>query len=183
MKTYVLIYEDFAHFEVILASYLLKTKGEIITVGINKDVVISTEGYKIVPDIIIDNVVINDVDVLIIPGGDPNKLYEYDGVYKLISKIYEKNKIIGAVCVGPIHLAKASVLNGKKYTTSLDVSEYNEFDSSKYVDENVVVDGNIITAKASGYVDFAIEMGKVMDIYEDENDLMETIQFFKYFKS
>ncbi|MCP3808686.1 hypothetical protein NLX78_15725 [Paenibacillus sp. Lou8.1] len=41
---------------------------------------------------------------------------------------------------------------------------------------------NIITAKPNKYVDFAIEIGKVVDIYTDDEDLKETIDFFKLFK-
>jgi hypothetical protein len=48
---------------------------------------------------------------------------------------------------------------------------------------NVIRDGNILTAKPNGYVDFALELGRMMDIYQDEADLQETIDFFKYFKS
>ena len=183
MKTFVVIYDTFAHFEVILASYLLKTKGEIITVGINEDMVTSWEGYKIIPDTTIDKVVLDEVDVFIVPGGDPSKLFECSDFYTLINELSKNNKVIGGICSGTIHLAKANVLNGRKYTTSLDVNEYKEFCSSGYIDKNVVVEDNIITAKATGYVDFAIEIGKMMDIYEDENDLKETIKFFKEFKS
>lgn len=46
----------------------------------------------------------------------------------------------------------------------------------------MTIEGNLITAKANKYVDFAIELGKVMDIYRDKEDLEETIQYFKLFK-
>lgn len=51
------------------------------------------------------------------------------------------------------------------------------------MNEGVVVDGHIITAKASAYVDFGIEIGKVMNIYSGAEDLEETIQVFKYFNA
>lgn len=182
MKTYVLVYEGFAHFEVILATYFLKFKGEIITVGLNKDEIISLEGFKIIPHITLEEVNLSDVDVFILPGGEPNKLYDNTYLYDILSNLNEKNIVMAAICAGPIHFAKAGILKGKKYTTSLDVKEHNVFDSSKYIHQNIVVDGNIITAKPTGYVDFAIEIGKVMDIYDGEADLVETMNFFKYFK-
>ncbi|MNI95193.1 hypothetical protein D3C73_1534270 [compost metagenome] len=52
-----------------------------------------------------------------------------------------------------------------------------------YMNTNVVVDGHIITAKANAYVDFGIEIGKVMNIYSSTEDLEETIEVFKYFKA
>ncbi|WP_175406469.1 hypothetical protein [Bacillus sp. FJAT-27264] len=46
-----------------------------------------------------------------------------------------------------------------------------------------MVDRNIVTALPNGYVDFALELGKLMNIYKDKADYQETIEFFKYFKS
>ncbi len=40
----------------------------------------------------------------------------------------------------------------------------------------------IITARANRYVDFAIEVAKELELFEDEQDLRETIDFWKYFK-
>ena len=44
---------------------------------------------------------------------------------------------------------------------------------------DVVVTENIITARPNGYVDFAIEVAKKMDLFEDEDDLKETIAFWR----
>jgi transcriptional regulator GlxA family with amidase domain len=182
MKTYVIIYEGFAHFEVILASYFLRTQGEIVTVGIDKKPVVSGEGYTIVPDITLDMVDKDEVDALIIPGGEPEEISHVASLYDLIRHVNSQKKVIGGICSGVYHLAKAGILEDKAYTTSLDIDEFNEFDASCFKDQNFVVDGNILTAKANGYVDFGIEIGRMMDIYENEDDLKETIDFFKYFK-
>lgn len=182
MKTYVVIYEGFAHFEVMLASYFLKTQGEVITVGITKESIVSCEGYRIIPDLTIEALDIDDIDVLIVPGGDPDEINHSVKFYDVLRNANEKKKTIGGICSGVYHLAKAHILEDKKYTTTIDISEFDEFNKSNFMDENYVVDGNVITAKANGYVDFGIELGRMMDIYEDENDLKETIEFFKYFK-
>jgi putative intracellular protease/amidase len=73
MKTYILIYEGFVQFEVIFASYFQKTKGEIITIGFSNDNVSSFEGFITSPHLTIDEIDINDVDIFIIPGGNPEK--------------------------------------------------------------------------------------------------------------
>jgi len=182
MKTYIVVYEGFVQFEVILASYFLKTQGEIITVGINEEPIMSCEGYKIVPDVTIEEVKADDLDVLLIPGGDPDEISHSDQLYKLLNDANDKGKAIGGICSGVYHLAKAGILKGKDYTTTLDINTLSQVEASKFKDKNHVVDGNIITAKASGYVDFGIELGKMMAIYEDEDDLKETIEFFKFFK-
>ena len=43
-------------------------------------------------------------------------------------------------------------------------------------------DGHVITARANAYVDFAIETAKELELFEDEADLQETIDFWKYHK-
>lgn len=54
--------------------------------------------------------------------------------------------------------------------------------STHSTDEDFVNDKNIITARANAYVDFAIEVAKKLELFADENDLQETIDFWKYFK-
>lgn len=182
MKSYVLVYEGFVQFEVILASYLLKHAGDIITVGVSIDPVVSAESFKVIPDITIDEVNVDEVDAFIVPGGIPDTLFDCAEFYTLLEKLNAKGKVIGAICSAPLHLAKANVLQGKKYTTTITPADFTEFNTANFVNENVVIDGNIITAKANGYVDFGIEIGKMVGIYEDEADYQETIDYFKHFK-
>lgn len=181
MKTYILIYQEFAQFEVILTSYFMKTKGEIITVGLDDNKVTSHEGFITEPHITLEEVNSDEVDLFVIPGGDPDRIINNGVLIKLIKEINDKGKIVAAICAAPLTLAKAGILKDKKFTTTLPIEEFKEFGKRLFVDENVVIDQNIITAKASGYVDFAIELGKIMDIYEDDNDLEETVRYFKYF--
>lgn len=182
MKSYILVYEGFVQFEIVLASYLLKHAGDIVTVGVSKDPVVSAESFKVIPDITIDEVDIDEVDAFIVPGVYPDTLSDHPEFYTLLEKLNAKGKVIGAICSAPRHLAKANVLKNKKYTTTINPRDFAEFDVDNFVNQNVVVDGNIITAKANGYVDFGIELGKMLDIYEDEADYQETIDYFKLFK-
>lgn len=182
MKTYIIIFPGFVQFEVTLASYLLHTKGDIITVGFDKEPVVSYEGFRVIPDIELNEMITDEVDCLIIPGGKIEDLFNGSDFYNKIYELNSRKKIIGGICSGVYHIAKSGVLNGKGYTTTLNVSEYREFDAAVYRDQLCVIDENIVTAKANGYVDFGIELGKVMNIYEDEHDLIETIEFFREFK-
>jgi hypothetical protein len=44
------------------------------------------------------------------------------------------------------------------------------------------VDGNIVAAKENGYMDFELELGKVMNVFEDDKDYEETVSYFREFK-
>ncbi|WP_105616342.1 DJ-1/PfpI family protein [Vallitalea okinawensis] len=182
MNTYILIYEGFANFEVVIASLLLKSKGDIITIAVDDNPITSCEGFKYVPHKLVKDIDINDVGVLLIPGGDPNELYDKKEVYDLVRRANNEKAIIGAICAGPVHLAKAGIIQDVKYTVSKDERSLKYFNKDNYEGSNVVVDGNIVTAKPTGYVDFGIELGKLISIYDNEEDLKGTINFFKYFK-
>lgn len=182
MKTYVLIYEGFVQFEVVLANYFMKTVGEIITVGLDNQPVTSQEGFITIPHITLKEVNIDNVDLFIIPGGDPKSFENNTDLSTVLQELHAKHVKIGGICSGTLALANSGLLKELKYTTPLPISEFNIFDPKYFLDQNVVVSDNIITAKANGYVDFGLEIGKMMSIYKDEADFEETVQFFKYFK-
>lgn len=181
MKTYILIYEGFAQFEVVLASYFLGTKTDIVTVGIDEKTVASSEGFLTTPHITLSQIDIDEIKTFIIPGGDPEKLNS-DKLLDLIKSLSSKNKVIGAICAGTLQLAKAGVLNGKKYTTVFNIEENTEFPRDSFNNENIVIDGNIITAKGNAYVDFALKIAEINDIFENEEDYQETVNYFKKFR-
>lgn len=181
MKTFVLIYEGFVQFEIVLACYLMKIKGDIITLGLEQKLVSSIEGFQTLPNCTIETFRADEADLFLIPGGDPNILFKNKNLYQILNMLNDKSKVIAAICSGPLHLAAAGILKNKKYTTTLPLDDFKDFDKEFFIDTNVVTDNNIITAKASGYVDFAIEIGKKLNIYDDQEDLDETIRYFKYF--
>ena len=51
--------------------------------------------------------------------------------------------------------------------------------STHYSELDVVISEKVITSRANGYIDFAIEAAKKMDIFKDEEDIRETISFWK----
>ena len=51
--------------------------------------------------------------------------------------------------------------------------------STHSTNEDLVSDKNVITARANAYVDFAIEAAKKLDLFVSEEDLQETIDFWK----
>lgn len=183
MKTFVLTYDGFVQFEVVLTCLFMKRKGEIVTVSLDGEQVVSFEGFKIQPHKSLKEIDVEEVDLFVIPGGNAKTIYNNSQLNEILSNLNEKKKIIAAICAGPVHLGKAGILNGKKFVTE-DFNDFKgDFEGGTFVNQNVVIDDNIITAKPNGYVDFAIEIGKVMKIYNDENDLNGTIEFFKFFNN
>lgn len=181
MKTCIFVYEGFVHFEVMLTSLLMKKAGDVIVAGLDGNFVESYEGFTIKPDQSIADLKLSDLDLFIVPGGNPEEIYMNPVLLETLGKININKTVIAAICAGPLHLAKAGLLDGKKFTVDgPELEEYSDdFQNAIYIDQKVVRDGNIITAKPEGYIDLALEIGKVLHIFEDKDEYKQMAEFFK----
>ena len=76
--------------------------------------------------------------------------------------LHDAGAIIGAVCAGPILLAKAGLLRGRRFTHGYG-DHHKEFlapfwNGAQFTDEMVTVDDRIVTGKAQAHVEFGIQM-------------------------
>jgi len=90
----------------------------------------------------------DDIDALIIPGGfSPDALRTIPEVLDFVRKLHEKGKIIAAICHGPQVLISAGLVKNRRVTAYRAVRDDLINAGAIFVDEPVVVDGNIITAR------------------------------------
>lgn len=179
MKAHIFVYSGYVNFEVVLAAYFLKSVGEVEIIGLSDAIVESAEGFPTKPHRKLSELSPDEVEAFIIPGGDPAVLEGQYEFYDFLKELNKRDCCIGAICAAPIHLARAGILDERKYTASLPAEEMAEFTRGAYQDELTVVDRGVVTAKPEGYVDFALALGTVMNIYKDEEDYRETVEFFK----
>jgi putative intracellular protease/amidase len=179
MNTYILIYDGYVQFEVVLAAYFMKTKSEVYTLGPENRPFESCEGFSTNPAAILGEIEAGSVDVLVIPGGDTAELAKNAELLELIRELDAAGTTIAGICGGIEVMKAAGVLEGRRFAGNPAEAE----SAGTPQQDNVVADGNILTALPNGYVDFALELGRMMNIYKDEADLQETIDFFKYFQT
>ncbi len=84
-------------------------------------------------------------------------LRDDENVNEIVKKFYDEDKIVAAICAGPITFGKLGIVNGKNATC------YPGFDDQlvgcNYKEELVVVDGNIITGRGpAAAIQFAFEI-------------------------
>jgi len=104
-------------------------------------------GERVKPDILIEEIDPFSYDALILVGGVGSKIYWNDErIHEIFQKVYEEGKIIGAICIAPVTLAKAGILKEKKATCWSSVSNELKKSGATYQNEEVVVDGNVVTA-------------------------------------
>lgn len=95
---------------------------EVKVVGKNTSPVIAKNGLKVIPDISYSQV--EQIDVLVIPGGDGSKSVLMDqDLMNWLGKVIPKTQVTFSVCSGARILAKLGLLNGKPFATHHEVYE------------------------------------------------------------
>lgn len=127
-------------------------------------------GLEIMPDLTIEDA-LESLDmyagVVFIGGPGATAYFDDKSALELSKLTFEKGKIIAAICIAPMILAKAGILK-YKYATVWDSdnkqSAYFKQHSIKYTGEDVTVDENIVTGNGP---DAAKKFGeKIAEILE-----------------
>lgn len=138
---------------------LFETKDVLNRKGIESDVASVTTniargmlGGSITPNLAVRDAKESDYSALIVVGGSGSpELANHREVLELIKQFFQKNKLIAAICLAPMVLAKAGVLkdikatvwNASSYQDSVKVLQAGR---AKFATEVLVKDKNIITA-------------------------------------
>ncbi|MCS3901235.1 DJ-1/PfpI/YhbO family deglycase/protease [Methanococcus voltae] len=125
-------------------------------------------GRKITTNKTIEQVKSSDYDSIIVVGGSGSRdyLWNNETLLKLVNEFNDDKKVVSAICISPVVLAHAGVLKDKNATVFEDAESIEEMKKAgvNLLDDGVVVDGNIITAKGP---QFAKEFGmKVLELIE-----------------
>jgi 4-methyl-5(b-hydroxyethyl)-thiazole monophosphate biosynthesis len=148
----VILAEGFEEVEAVTPIDLLRRcEANVITAGLGTDNVVSGHGITFKTDVIFEENA-DLPDAIIFPGGQPGaeNLKNSVKVLDLITKMNDKKKLIAAICASPaLVLAPTGILNGKKATCYPGL-EKSFAPGVRFVKEDVVKDGNIITSRGPG---------------------------------
>jgi protease I len=105
-------------------------------------------GYPVKSDKAAKDVSADDFDLVVIPGGyAPDHLRRHDAMIRLVSAMAEQNKVVAAICHGPWLLCSTQALKGRKATCFFAIKDDVINAGGKYVDAEVIRDGNLITSR------------------------------------
>ena len=93
-----------------------------------------------------------DYDGLVLPGGvgNPDKLRMNAGAVAFVKAFADAGKPIGVICHGPWTLIEAGVVRGRTLTSYPSVRTDLINAGADWVDEEVHVDGNLISSRRPG---------------------------------
>lgn len=120
---------------------------KVVTASTTLNEVKGKLGLKVKPDILLKDADMTLFDALIFVGGNGAEQYFNDeNALKLAKEAYQKNKVYAAICIAPVILANAGLLQNKKSTSFLSEINILKEKGAIYVNEEVVVDGKLVTA-------------------------------------
>jgi protease I len=126
---------------------LEKYGAKVIIASSTTNIATGMLGMKIKPDILINEIKVEEYDAIIFVGGSGASQYWNDPIAHSIAKeAIKKDKILCAICIAPVTLANAGVLQGKKATVWPSEAERIKNMGAIYTGANVEIDGKIITA-------------------------------------
>jgi putative intracellular protease/amidase len=184
MKIALFYYDEFAEFEIVLVGLIFHHKHDIISIALEDREYKSEECQRFCIDQILKDVDVDSIDLLVIPGGDPSRLVRNQELKDFIEKLVSRNKKVAGICGGAILLAGLGLLKGRKCTGGTSgvtpgTDQYPYFTETLLSDEDVVADGNFITAQGRAYVEFAVELARQMGLVTGEEEYADGLRYFK----
>ena len=170
-KTLLVLYPNCIAYETFLAIELLNEHFPVDVATPTGDDHAASCGMTIKADLSYADADVEAYRVVLIPGGDPESVLDNADLANLLAGARDAGALVGAICAGPLLLAKPGLLEKKRFTHGFKTL-HQEFlapfwEGATYVDELVVRDGNLITAMAEGHVDFAIEILAALDLFDE----------------
>lgn len=179
-SVHVVIFDGFADWEPAHALAELRRSGKRVvrTVGFTSAPVVSMGGLKVWPDVTLDAVTANDVELLLLPGGDmwEQATYPRQLLEPLIKALVANGIPVAAICAATLALARAGVLDARRHTSN--GSEYlhahvpDYAGASYYIDSAAVRDQHVITASGLAPVDFAREVFAELQVFNAADEAL-----------
>ena len=142
---------------------LEKSGLRILTTSNDPEIAIGSEGARVKVDFPLEDLHIEKFDAIVFIGGEGViDCLDNERSYKIAQNTIKKNKVLAAICIAPVILAKAGVLKNRKSTVwsgrlnKVPIAILKE-NGAIYEGGDVVIDSKIITANGP---EAAEEFGK-----------------------
>jgi len=178
MKTRVLclLFPGFEEIETVAPIDLLRRAGvEVVIASLTGETTVTGRcDITLQADTSLTDVINDDFDLLLIPGGPGIKGVRADGRAAELAQTYvEAGKPVAAICAAPTVLLDAGLLEGKRFTSHAGV--VSELPKS-LIDQRVIEDGLLITSRgAATAVEFGLALVRRLRGEETMNDVAKGI--------
>ena len=107
------------------------------------------KGDTITADRAVSDASSSEYDALVVPGGvaNPDALRADEDAVAFVRGFFQEDKPVGIICHGPWVLVEADVARGRRVTSWPSLKTDLRNAGGEWVDESLVVDGNLITSR------------------------------------
>lgn len=176
---YVFLAEGFEEIEAVTPIDILRRAGlSVKTVAVGPSPVAGAHGIRVMADVGLEEVCMEQAELLVLPGGMPGTS-NLEANATLLSLLRDANAngiYIGAICAAPSILGHMGLLDGKRATC---FPGYEDTLAGAIVqDTGVVADGTIITARGAGCAAaFGFALASLLVGEEKTAELCHTMQY------
>ena len=163
-KVYLFLADGFEDIEALTVVDMLRRAGvQIVTVSImGRREVTTSHRVTVLADALFEEVegALGEAAVLVLPGGQPGttNLGNHQGLCEALLAYAAAGGHVAAICAAPTVLNRLGLLEGKK-ATSYPSCEPQMDRVGQYLQDRVVVDGNITTSRGMGTaIDFSLSL-------------------------
>lgn len=148
--------DDYEDLELFYPYYRLVESGfEVVIAAPEAGEVRGKRGYKVKANARISDIDPTDFDVLVVPGGRaPEKVRLEEGSIRIVREFFSRSKPVATICHGPQVLISAGVVKGRRLTSYWGIKDDVIAAGGEWVDEPVVVDGNLVSSRYPGDIPF-----------------------------
>jgi len=159
-----------------------KGKFSIKTVSLTKEPVHSIGGFSTLPDYDIESAPKN-FDSLVLIGGNSWRNESAVKVMSLVNTAIKNHAVLAGICDASAFLGKNGILNDIEHTSN-DLNDLKQWageaytGEAKYIKQQVVRSGNIITANGTAALEFSREVMLALEV-ASENEILGIYNFHK----
>lgn len=131
---------------------LREEEADVVVAGLDASPIHGKKGHGPLPvDTTVDAVRAGDFDAIVVPGGfQPDALRRSAHALDLVRAFNEAGKPVAMICHAGWVGISAGILNGRKATSVGAIKDDMVNAGVEFVDDSVVVDGNLITSRHPG---------------------------------
>jgi protease I len=155
-RAMIIVYPGFEDIEALYPYYRLLEAGfETLFISKERGNLKGRRGYVVRVLLTLKELDPEDFDVLVIPSYSdvPSEIKDED-LIKIIRHFIDQDKPLAAIGQGPLLLANAGRVKGRRLTSHWSIRDYLEAAGSIWVDEPVVVDDNLVTSRHPNDIPF-----------------------------
>lgn len=152
------------------------------TVSYSKEPINTMGGMTIVPNCLVDDIVVSETSILLLPGAFTWNDPKHGTIIEKASEFLSLGATVCAICGATAALANFGLLNNRPHTSNgpgfLEMVSAGYKGQSFYIDKPSVVDNNLITASSTGALLWAKQIIEHLGVFQT-NTLESWYDYFR----